>query len=130
MSTAISHFLPQLPAWNWALQGIGFVSSYVGAELNARMRISGFCVWLVSNVALALLNALTGQWLLVLLYVLFSRVAISGICRWARDRPETAPRLARWLARRDAWRAARAKSGGAEEEADVGRRKGSLGGAA
>lgn len=94
------------------------------------MRISGFCVWLVSNMALALLNALTGQWLLVVLYVLFSRVAISGICRWARDRPETAPRLAGWLARRDARRAARAASAGAEEEADVGRRKGSLSSAA
>jgi nicotinamide riboside transporter PnuC len=100
MSTAINHFLPQLPAWNWALQGIGLVSSYVGAELNARMRISGFSVWLVSNVALALLNALTGQWLLVVLYALFSRVCVNGICRWARDRPETAPKLARWLARR------------------------------
>jgi hypothetical protein len=92
------------------------------------MRISGFAVWLVSNMTLALLNALTGQWLLVVLYALFSRVCICGIFRWARDRPESAPRLANWLARRE--KDPRAGLGGAEEEADVRGRKRSLGGAA
>jgi hypothetical protein len=101
----LSHLIPQLPAWNWALQLIGLVTSYCGAELNARMRISGFYVWLVSNATLALLNILTGQWLLVLLYILFCRVSAGGIIRWAREKPELAPKLARWLSARDARKA-------------------------
>lgn len=56
-----------VPAWNRTLQGLGVVTGYAGAEFNARMRIEGFFLWLVSNIALGLLHALTGFWLLLVL---------------------------------------------------------------
>jgi nicotinamide riboside transporter PnuC len=80
-----------VPWWNWALQFAGLFTAYVGAELNARMRIGGFLLWLVSNITLAVLHAITGLWLLLVLDVLFFRVNVLGTVRWARERPETAP---------------------------------------
>jgi hypothetical protein len=88
-----------VPAWNWGLQGLGVVTGYVGAELNARMRIEGFFLWLVSNVALGLLHAFTGQWLLLVLDVLFFRVNLVGIRHSSNMRPELFPRWARTLLR-------------------------------
>lgn len=86
-----------VPAWNWALQAAGLVTAYVGAELNARMKISGFVVWLASNVTLALLHAATGLWLLLVLDVLFFRVNLIGIRVWAKDRPHQVPKYLRML---------------------------------
>lgn len=88
-----------VPAWNWGLQGLGVVTGYAGAELNARMRIDRFFLWLVSNVALGLLHAFTGLWLLLVLDVLFFRVSLVGIRHWSRERPETLPDWARTLLR-------------------------------
>ena len=93
----IKHAIDAVPAWNWALQALGLVTSYVGAELNARMRISGFYVWFVSNVALGILHAVAGLWLLLLLDALFFRVNIRGVLTWSRRYPEQVPK---WLARR------------------------------
>lgn len=80
-----------VPAWNWALQAVGVVTAYIGAELNARMKISGFAVWLASNVTLAVLHAATGLWLLLVLDVLFFRVNLIGIRVWANERPHQVP---------------------------------------
>jgi hypothetical protein len=88
-----------VPAWNWGLQGIGVLAGYAGAELNASMRIEGFFLWLASNIALGLLHAFTGQWLLLVLDVLFFRVSLLGIRNWARERPETLPAWARTVLR-------------------------------
>jgi hypothetical protein len=88
--------LAAVPAWNWTLQAVGLVTAYAGAELNARLRISGFYCWLVSNVALAVLHAAAGLWLLLVLDVLFFRVNILGIARWGRRHPEQLPA---WLQR-------------------------------
>ena len=88
-----------VPAWNWGLQGIGVLAGYAGAELNASMRIEGFFLWLASNIALGLLHAFTGQWLLLVLEVLFFRVSLLGIRTWARERPETLPAWARAVMR-------------------------------
>lgn len=90
-----------VPAWNWTLQFAGLVTSYVGAELNARMRISGFYVWLSSNVVLGVLHAATGLWLLLVLDLLYFRVNALGVLRWSKERPEQVPawlrkRLRRW----------------------------------
>jgi nicotinamide riboside transporter PnuC len=90
--------IANVPAWNWALQGVGLVTAYVGAELNARMRLSGFYLWLVSNVVLAVLHGLAGLWLLLVLDGLFFRVNVLGIVRWSRLHPDQAPG---WLRPRD-----------------------------
>ena len=89
----ISQTISDVPMWNWGLQFVGLVTSYAGAELNARMRISGFYVWLISNITLGLLHAATGLWLLLLLDLLFFRVNALGVLRWSRERPEQAPRF-------------------------------------
>jgi nicotinamide riboside transporter PnuC len=74
-----------VPAWSWALQAVGLATAYVGAELNARMRIEGFHVWLASNVALAILHAASSLWLLLVLDVLFFRVNALGIRKWRQQ---------------------------------------------
>jgi hypothetical protein len=91
----IFEHLNTVPAWNWALQFVGVVTAYVGAEFNARMRIGGFFLWLGSNITLAVLHAATGLWLLFLLDVLFFRVNVLGVRRWVRERPESAPAFLR-----------------------------------
>jgi len=94
----ISSQFQGVPWWNWTLQGIGLLTAYVGAELNARQRISGFVVWLASNIVLAIIHASTGLWLLLVLDVLFFRINVLGIVRWGRDKPETLqPWLRRWV---------------------------------
>ena len=75
-----------LPWWNWALQGAGLVSSYLGAELNSRMDIRGFYIWLASNVTLVVLHAASGLWLLCLLDVAYVRINLHGIARWRKAR--------------------------------------------
>jgi hypothetical protein len=79
----IRHAIDTVPLWNWALQAVGLETAYVGAELNARQRIGGFHVWLASNVALGVLHAATGLWLLFILGLLFMRVNIIGMQRWS-----------------------------------------------
>lgn len=89
-----------VPGWNWMLQAVGVITAYVGAELNARMRIEGFALWLLSNVTLSILHGLTGLWLLLVLDVLFFRVNLLGLRRWSRDRPDSLPLWLRSKVRR------------------------------
>ncbi len=70
--------------WNWTLQGIGLVTSYLGAELNSRRDIRGFHLWLLSNAALVIVHAVSGLWLLCLLDVAYVSVNIHGIVRWRK----------------------------------------------
>lgn len=80
--------IPDLPWWNWAFQIVGLVTSYVGAELNARKRVAGFYVWLVANVALFGVHCASGLWMLALLDLLYFRINLMGIRVW-KSRPET-----------------------------------------
>ncbi len=80
-----------VPWWSWVLQAIGVASSYVGAELNARMRVEGFYVWLVSNLVLLIVHVTSGLWELALLDVLYFRINLVGIRHWrARARLQAA----------------------------------------
>lgn len=83
-----------LPLWNWALQAVGLVAAYIGAELNAQMRLSGFYAWTIGNCALLNVNALAGLWLLVVLHVLYLRINAKGVVTWSKRFPDQAPR---WL---------------------------------
>lgn len=74
-----------VPAWNWALQAAGLVTAYGGAELNARRKVEGFHLWIVSNVTLAVLHGAGHLWLLLVLDLLFLRVNVLGIRRWRRN---------------------------------------------
>lgn len=87
ITASLSASFNAVPAWNWALQAVGLLTAYVGAELNTRMKISGFYVWLVSNVTLAALHAATSLWLLLILDLLFFRVNLMGIRRWKAKHP-------------------------------------------
>lgn len=86
ITASLSASFNAVPAWNWALQAVGLLTAYVGAELNTRMKISGFYVWLASNVTLAALHAATSLWLLLVLDLLFFRVNLMGIRRWKSER--------------------------------------------
>ena len=77
----------RLPWWNWALQIVGLVSSYVGAELNARMRVQGFHVWLLANVVLFVVHVSSGLWALALLDMAYFRINVKGIRHWRRSHP-------------------------------------------
>jgi nicotinamide riboside transporter PnuC len=81
------------------LQVIGVITGYVGAEMNASMRIEGFFLWLASNVALGVLHVFRGLWLLLVLDALFVRVNLVGIRHWSRERPKPFPRWTRTLLR-------------------------------
>lgn len=74
-----------VPIWNWVLQFVGLCMAYVGAELNARQRISGFYLWIASNFVLGVLHAASGLWLLLVLDLMFLRVNVLAIRRWRRS---------------------------------------------
>ena len=76
-----------LPWWNWALQTLGLVTSYGGAELNSRMDIRGFYVWMFSNIVLFVLHATFGLWVLCVLDLAYFRVNVRGIAHWHRVMP-------------------------------------------
>jgi nicotinamide riboside transporter PnuC len=82
-----------LPWWNWALQGAGLASSYVGAELNSRLDIRGFHVWIISNVTLVVVHAVSGLWLLCLLDVAYFWINLQGILRWRKVLSDSQYRL-------------------------------------
>ncbi len=72
----------RLPWWNWSLQLLGLVSSYIGAELNARRQVQGFYVWLLANVALFVVHVASGLWALAVLDLAYFRINIRGIRHW------------------------------------------------
>lgn len=80
--------LPVLPWWNWTLQGVGIVTSYAGAVLNARLNVKGFYVWLISNVTLFTLHAYSGLWGLCVLDVAYTHINLKGIAHWRRAIPK------------------------------------------
>jgi hypothetical protein len=75
-----------LPAWNWALQCVGIVCAYVGAELNSRLDVRGFHLWLFANVALFVVHTWSGLWVLYLLDLAYCRLNPRAIKRWRTDR--------------------------------------------
>lgn len=86
IASKLEHVYHSVPWWSWLLQGIGVVASYVGAELNARLRIEGFYVWFIANSALFVVHAASGLWALALLDVLYFRINMTGVRKW-RLRP-------------------------------------------
>ena len=75
-----------LSGWNWALQCVGSVCSYVGAEFNSKLHVRGFYLWLLANVALCIVHAWSGLWVLCLLDLAYCRVNLLGIKRWQTQR--------------------------------------------
>lgn len=86
-----------VPWWNWLLQLVSIGTSYYGAILNMRMRVSGYVVWTVGTVILAVLHVAGNLWLLLILDALFLHLNIKGFLLWARQKPEQIPL---WLHRR------------------------------
>jgi nicotinamide riboside transporter PnuC len=78
----LEHAYLAVPWWSWLLQAIGLVASYTGAEMNARLRVEGFYVWLVANVALFIVHVSSGLWALALLDVLYFRINLVGVRKW------------------------------------------------
>jgi hypothetical protein len=75
-----------LPWWDWLLQTIGVILSYTGAEMNARMDISSLYVWRLANVTLFILHAVSGLWLLCVLYVAYFRLSFIAVKKWKATR--------------------------------------------
>lgn len=82
--------LHDLPWWNWLLQGVGVVLAYVGAELNSRLDIRGFKVWIAANIALFILHVTSGLAILATLDLIYVRLNIRSIQRWGAGRKLTA----------------------------------------
>lgn len=121
MIEALSQQIHGVPLWNWGLQAIAFACSYAGAELNARMRIKGFYLWMASNVALAVLHAYAGLWLLFALDLIFFRINIRGILHWAELHPDQRPK---WLEATIRKRIERPLGPDAQDRRETDRRKG------
>lgn len=81
--------LGSVPWWNWALQAVGALCAYIGAEANTRLQVRGFYFWLAANLALLTVHALAGLWLLCALDVAFSRLNLRGVARWQKARVNT-----------------------------------------
>ena len=71
-----------LPWWNWLLQGIALGLAYVGAELNSRLDIRGFGVWIAANITLCALHVASGLAILAALDLIFLQLNVRSIRRW------------------------------------------------
>ena len=58
------------------LTGIG------GAILNAKLKVSGFYLWLISNVILFVLSVSHGLYGIAILQTFYAGTCIYGICQW------------------------------------------------
>ena len=83
------------PWWNWVLQVVSLVFSYAGAELNSRLDVKGFRVWIAANVAWFLVHVTSGLALLCLLDVIYIRLNIRAIQRWHTAQAPPAQRSSR-----------------------------------
>lgn len=56
--------------------------AYVGAELNSRLDIRGFKVWIAANIALFILHVASGLAILAALDLIYIRLNVRSIRRW------------------------------------------------
>lgn len=75
-----------LPWWDWLLQGVAVVLAYGGAEMNSRLDIRGFKVWVAANIALFILHVTSGLAILAILDVMYLRLNVRSIQRWRAAR--------------------------------------------
>jgi len=88
-----------VPAWSWALQVVAVITQFLGAELNARLKISGFYILMIANLTLFVIHITAGLWLILILDVLYFRINIKGLRTWGAKKPESVPPFVRKLLR-------------------------------
>jgi nicotinamide riboside transporter PnuC len=66
------------------LQIIIVIVALLGAWLNARKNVYGFCLWLISNGYWGIHNIIIGEYAQAILYFIFLGIAIYGIYEWQR----------------------------------------------
>lgn len=69
------------------MEQIVVLCALFGAILNARKRIEGFYVWLVTDMLGALFLVKQGLYYMAGMYVLFAASCIYGIVHWRKDVP-------------------------------------------
>lgn len=67
-----------------ALQALALLAGVAGAILNAKLRVTGFYWWLVSNVVLTVLALLHGLHGVALLQLFYAGTCLFGIYQWKR----------------------------------------------
>ena len=80
----ISFFAQDLPWWNWVLQLMAVIISYIGASLNSKRSIKSFYYWRMSNLIFFALHAEMGLYLLCLLDLAFFRLSWIGVKNWEK----------------------------------------------
>lgn len=88
-----------IPTWSWILQSIAIFTQFLGAELNARLKINGFYVLMIANITLAIIHIISGLWIVLILDVLYFRINIRGLRTWGAKKPDSVPLLVRKILR-------------------------------
>lgn len=65
---------------------IFMIIALVGMILNARMKVAGFLVWIVSNLGFVTLNLIEHKYVLVTLFVANMCFSVCGIAFWNKKR--------------------------------------------
>jgi nicotinamide riboside transporter PnuC len=66
---------------NWVF----VVIAMLGAYLNARQKVIGFWLWLVSNGGLAVLNLASRNYAQMSLFCVYEVINVYGIMQWTRS---------------------------------------------
>ena len=66
------------------LEWAGTLLAIVGAILNAKVIRGGFSVWIVANACLIAFAALTENWGIFTLFVVYTGISIFGLQDWKR----------------------------------------------
>ena len=83
-ASVASHVSASL-TWSNALQLVTVVCGLAGNLLINRKDARGFYLWIVTNGLLVIIQVLTGMYLLMVLYVAYSALAVEGLVKWRRE---------------------------------------------
>lgn len=77
--------------WSWMLQFFGMVLSLVAADLNARLNVKCFFLWILGGSMMIGVHIMSGLWLLLIMDFIYLNINYRGLKRWAKEKPEDMP---------------------------------------
>lgn len=65
------------------------ILSILGAYLNAKKKIEGFYIWIISNIGWIIIDTIAGLYFQSILFVVYTIICIEGIIQWRKSDGET-----------------------------------------
>jgi len=87
----LAHQFQGVSIWSWIFQFFGIVLSLIAAELNAKLDVRCFFLWILGGSMMIGVHVISGLWLLLVMDFLYLNINYRGLRRWAQETPEDMP---------------------------------------